>query len=157
MNKLIAFVASVIFGFGLAVSGMINPAKVLGFLDFFGNWDPTLAFVMGGAILVSFPAFQLARKRERPMLADSFKLPTNTSIDRRLLAGAALFGIGWGLGGFCPGPAIAALGSLQWPIFGFLAAMLVGQWLADRIAGSTLFQSADRHETSGEAASGDDA
>lgn len=132
MNLLIALLTGVLFGLGLTVSGMIDPAKVLNFLDLAGHWDPTLAFVMGGAVLVSLPAYQLARRRARPLLAPTFKLPANTPVDRRLLVGAAIFGIGWGIGGFCPGPAVAALASLQWPVLGFVLAMIAGQWLADR-------------------------
>lgn len=133
MNKLVALLAGVIFGLGLSVSGMLDPAKILNFLDLAGHWDPTLACVMGGAILVALPAFQWARRRTRPLLAPRFELPSNTAIDRRLLAGAAIFGIGWGLAGLCPGPAIAALSSAQWPVVGFVLAMIAGQWLADCI------------------------
>lgn len=132
-NAVIALLAGSLFGLGLSVSGMINPAKVLNFLDLAGQWDPTLAFVMGGAVLVAFPAFRLAQQdNRRPLLSDTFHLPSRHDIDGRLLAGAAVFGIGWGLGGFCPGPAIAALSSLQWPVMGFILAMVAGQWLADR-------------------------
>lgn len=132
MNKVIALLASIIFGFGLALSGMINPAKVIGFLDIFGHWDPTLAVVMGGAILVTLPAFQLAKRRSHPLLAETFQLPTREDIDKPLVVGAALFGIGWGVAGLCPGPAIAGLGSLQWPLVGFVVAMVAGQWLSDK-------------------------
>lgn len=133
MNKFIALIAGILFGLGLSVSGMLDPAKVLNFLDLAGHWDPTLAFVMGGAILVTFPAFQLARRRAaKPLLAPAFNLPKQTLIDRRLLTGSAIFGIGWGVGGFCPGPAIAALSSAQWPVLAFVVAMVAGQWLADR-------------------------
>lgn len=123
---------STLFGLGLAISGMIDPAKVLNFLDLDGHWDPTLMFVMGGAILVTLPAYQLARRRTAPLLAPLFRLSEDTKIDKRLLIGAAIFGIGWGIGGFCPGPAIAALSSAQWPVLGFVLAMIAGQWLADR-------------------------
>lgn len=132
MNRLVALLSGVLFGLGLCVSGMLNPAKVLNFLDVSGHWDPTLAFVMGGAILVAMPAFLLAKHRAHPLLATSFRMPLSTSIDRSLLAGAMLFGIGWGLAGLCPGPAITALASLQWPVAGFVLAMIAGQWLADR-------------------------
>lgn len=108
-----AAAAGLLFGAGLVVSGMANPAKVLGFLDIAalssGGWDPSLAFVMLGALLVSVPAFALARRRTRPACAATFQWPTKSSIDWRLLAGSAIFGIGWGLVGFCPGPAFAAL------------------------------------------------
>lgn len=136
MEKMLALLAGTLFGFGLAFSGMIDPAKVLNFLDVTGNWDPTLACVMGGAVLVAMPAFQLAKRRRHPLLATRFRLPTRTDIDARLVGGAALFGIGWGIAGLCPGPAVAALVSLQPPVFGFLAAMIVGQWIADRLTAS---------------------
>ena len=126
-NTIIAsFAAGAIFGLGLVISGMANPAKVLGFLDLAGNWDPTLAFVMGGAILVAFPAFQLAKRREKPLLAERWSLPDRSDIDPRLLAGAALFGIGWGIAGFCPGPALAAIGIVPVEALIFVAAMVAG-------------------------------
>ena len=106
---LVALLAGALFGVGLAVSGMMNPQKVTGFLDFAGDWDPTLVFVMGGAVLVTIPAFRLVLRRQRPVLADGFALPGKSALDARLLGGAALFGVGWGLSGFCPGPAVAAL------------------------------------------------
>lgn len=134
MNKLLALASGVLFGLGLGVSGMIDPAKVLGFLDLSAHWDPTLAFVMGGAVLVAFPAFRWARHAPRPLLACGFDLPNRHHIDWRLVTGAAVFGVGWGLAGFCPGPAIAALASFQWPVVGFVVAMASGQWLADRLA-----------------------
>lgn len=134
MNKLIALLAGTLFGLGLGVAGMLDPAKVLNFLDLAGHWDPTLAFVMGGAIIISLPAFLLAKRSSRgPLFARVFQLPTRQDIDRDLLVGAAIFGIGWGIGGFCPGPAIAALASLQWSVLGFVVAMIAGQWLADKI------------------------
>lgn len=129
MNRntvLASFAAGAIFGLGLVISGMANPAKVLGFLDLAGNWDPTLAFVMGGAILVAFPAFQLAKRREKPLLAEKWSLPERSDIDPRLLAGAALFGIGWGLAGFCPGPALAAIGIVPVEALIFVASMIAG-------------------------------
>ncbi len=104
-----ALASGVLFGAGLALSGMINPAKVLGFLDVAGNWDPTLAFVMLGALVVTMPAFRLATRTTGPWFAPRYMLPERKGLDARLLIGAALFGVGWGLAGFCPGPAIAAL------------------------------------------------
>lgn len=118
-----------LFGAGLAISGMMNPAKVIGFLDFTGNWDPTLALVMLGALVVTIPAFALARKRPAPMLGGEFQIPTRRDIDWRLLAGASMFGIGWGLAGFCPGPALAALSSGLSEVFVFVAAMIAGMAL----------------------------
>ena len=125
----VALFAGMIFGLGLAISGMMNPAKVVGFLDVAGRWDPTLAFVMGGALLVTVPAFRLILGRPRPILADGFALPTNSVLDGRLLGGAALFGVGWGLSGFCPGPAVAALVTGLTPVFAFVTAMLAGMFL----------------------------
>ena len=117
-----------LFGAGLAVSGMINPAKVLNFLDVAGAWDPTLAFVMGGALLVSVPGYWLVRRRGTPLLDGAFRLPTRHDLDPGLVVGALMFGIGWGLAGFCPGPAFAAL-STGYPMAAvFVFAMLVGMF-----------------------------
>lgn len=124
-----ALISGAIFGLGLAVSGMMNPAKVLGFLDVAGDWDPTLAFVMGGALLVSIPAFRLILGRKRPVLDRSFALPDRTDLDGRLLSGATLFGVGWGMVGFCPGPAVAALATGLTPVLVFTAAMIAGMAL----------------------------
>ncbi|MFN4354386.1 DUF6691 family protein [Parvibaculum sp.] len=129
MNRntvLASFAAGAIFGLGLVISGMANPAKVLGFLDIAGNWDPTLAFVMGGAILVALPAFRWATRRQKPLLAEEWSLPDRNDIDPRLVAGAALFGIGWGLAGFCPGPALAAISIAPVDALTFVAAMIAG-------------------------------
>jgi hypothetical protein len=126
---LVTLFAGALFGLGLAVSGMINPQKVIGFLDFAGDWDPTLMLVMGGALLVTIPAFRLILKRPRPLLADGFALPTKSALDARLLGGATLFGVGWGLSGFCPGPAVAALATGLMPVFAFVAAMVAGMAL----------------------------
>lgn len=139
MRIIVALFAGVLFGLGLAVSGMINPAKVIGFLDVAGAWDPTLAFVMGGALLVTVPAFRAILKRPRPVLADGFSLPTKSALDARLLGGATLFGVGWGLSGFCPGPAVAALVTGLAPVVAFAAAMLAGMvlytWVFERPEG----------------------
>jgi uncharacterized protein len=133
---IVALFSGALFGLGLAVSGMTNPAKVIGFLDLAGEWDPTLAFVMGGALLVTIPAFRLILGRQRPILAGDFALPTKTSLDARLLGGAALFGVGWGLSGFCPGPAVVALTTGLTPVFAFVAAMVAGMvlyaWVFER-------------------------
>jgi uncharacterized protein len=118
-----------LFGAGLAVSRMIDPAKVLGFLDVAGDWDPTLAVVMAGALLAAAPGFAVARRRARPFLAERFEMPSRRDVDLRLLGGAALFGAGWGLSGFCPGPAIAALATGMLPVLVFVAAMLAGMAL----------------------------
>jgi uncharacterized membrane protein YedE/YeeE len=136
MRMLVALLAGTLFGLGLALSGMMNPAKVIGFLDVAGRWDPTLAFVMGGALLVTIPAFRVILNRPRPVLADDFAVPTKKSLDAHLLGGAALFGVGWGLSGFCPGPAVTALVTGLTPVFAFVAAMLGGMvvhaWVFER-------------------------
>lgn len=122
-----ALVGGLLFGAGLVVSDMVNPARVLAFLDVAGEWDPSLAFVMGAALVPSALAYAWRRGRERPLGDARFHLPDDTRpVDRRLLAGATLFGVGWGLVGLCPGPALAALTTLQWPFFVFVAAMLTG-------------------------------
>lgn len=119
-----------LFGFGLAISEMIDPGRVIGFLDVAGYWDPTLLFVMGGALAVALPAFPPILRRTRPLLTDYFALPTRTNMDGSLIVGAIIFGVGWGLGGFCPGPALAALASGSPGVALFVAAMIAGQWAA---------------------------
>ena len=119
-----------LFGFGLAVSEMIDPARVIGFLDVAGRWDPTLLFVMGGALAVTMPGFPLILRRARPLLADFFVLPTKSTIDVPLIAGAIIFGVGWGIAGFCPGPALAAIASGSPSVALFVVAMIAGQWAA---------------------------
>ena len=131
-----ALVSGLVFGLGLAVSGMMYPAKVIGFLDVAGDWDPTLAFVMIGALLVAVPAYRFIPKRPRPVLEEGFDLPKKQAVDRPLVLGSALFGIGWGLVGFCPGPAIAALGTGLAPVLAFVAAMLAGMALHAWLRGS---------------------
>lgn len=126
-----ALMAGLIFGIGLIVSGMTNPAKVIGFLDLAGRWDPSLAFVMGGAILVGVVAFGFARKRERSLLGAAMRLPTATHVDRRLVMGSLAFGAGWGLAGYCPGPALASLASGDAKPVIFTLAMLAGMALFD--------------------------
>jgi uncharacterized membrane protein YedE/YeeE len=134
MGKIIsAFIAGTLFGLGLAISEMINPARVIGFLDVAGRWDATLIFVMGGALLVTATIFPLILRRSRPFLAEQFHLPTKKEIDRPLILGAVIFGIGWGLAGFCPGPALAALASGSRSVALFVIAMVVGQWVMSRL------------------------
>jgi uncharacterized membrane protein YedE/YeeE len=120
-----------IFGAGLLVSGMVQPAKVLGFLDIFGAWDPSLAVVMAAALAVSLPGFRLANRRSRPVLAEQCFWPTKTRVDPPLVAGAALFGVGWGLVGLCPGPAVENLATLSPGIILFVGAMAAGMLLND--------------------------
>ena len=136
MKAIVALLCGIVFGLGLAMSGMTDTAKVLGFLDIFGNWVPDLAFVMGGAVCVTLVAFRLVLKRARPLLSPRFSLPTNTAIDARLLSGAAIFGIGWGIYGYCPGPALSALTYLHINTLYFVIAMLAGMALANRVGGS---------------------
>jgi len=121
-----ALLAGLVFGLGLIISGMANPAKVLGFLDLAGPWDPSLAFVMAGAIGVGFFAFLIARKRQRSLLDAEMKLPAAGRVDRRLVIGSVLFGMGWGLAGFCPGPGLVALGMGEAKAVVFVLAMLAG-------------------------------
>ena len=136
MFVLSALLSGLVFGLGLIVSGMANPAKVLGFLDLTGEWDPSLALVMAGAIAVGFFAFLIAKNRKRSFIGAEMKLPTTSSIDNRLLAGSALFGAGWGIAGFCPGPGLVALGMGEPKAIVFVAAMLAGMvifsWLEKR-------------------------
>jgi uncharacterized protein len=131
MNALAAFAAGLVFGIGLIVSGMTDPGKVIGFLDVAGRWDPSLAFVMGGAILVGYFSFAAAGKRGRTFLGGAMQLPTGRDIDARLVAGSTVFGIGWGLAGFCPGPALVALGAGIDQAALFVAAMLAGMVIYD--------------------------
>jgi uncharacterized protein len=123
-----SFGCGLIFGLGLLISGMTEPDKVLGFLDFFGAWDATLALVMAGAVAVGSAGFALARRRKAPLLSSAFAWPSRSEIDAPLLVGSALFGIGWGLAGICPGPALVNLEGLSPPIIAFVAAMVVGMF-----------------------------
>ena len=139
MYAITAWLSGLVFGLGLIVSGMVNPAKVLGFLDLAGAWDPSLALVMAGAVAVGFFAFLAAQKRTHSLIGAEMKLPTASAINRRLVAGSALFGVGWGVAGFCPGPSLAALGMGEPKALVFVAAMLVGMeiftWLEKRERG----------------------
>ena len=130
MNKLISLISGTIFGIGLVVSQMINPEKVLGFLDLFGNWDPSLAFVMMGALIVSSPLFHLIKNKDKPLFAEEFNYSNNKEINNKLVIGSALFGAGWGLGGLCPGPAISSIALLNINSIIFVAAMFIGFYLA---------------------------
>jgi uncharacterized membrane protein YedE/YeeE len=134
MQILSALITGSLFGFGLSLSEMINPARVIGFLDVAGKWDATLLCVMSGALLVTAPLYSLILRRSQPLLDQQFFLPTKSAIDRPLIVGAAIFGIGWGLGGFCPGPALAALASGSPAVLLFVIAMIAGQWAAGRFA-----------------------
>ena len=134
MRTFFALAAGLVFGLGLIAGGMTDPAKVLGFLDVFGAWDPSLALVMGGAIAVGVGAFAAARRRERSLCGDRFEWAGATAIDARLLAGGVIFGIGWGLAGFCPGPAIVALASGMPEAAIFSAAMAAGMIMYDHVS-----------------------
>ncbi|POA96856.1 hypothetical protein C2134_20135 [Chromobacterium sinusclupearum] len=137
MKRMIsAALAGLIFGSGLIMAGMANPAKVLAFLDITGRWDPSLALVMAGAIAVALPAFAWAKRRERSLLGEAMQLPTSRRADRRLLAGSLIFGIGWGLAGICPGPALVLAGSGLADGLLFLLAMLAGMALHSRLLDS---------------------
>lgn len=135
MNRISEFLVGLLFGLGLLLSGMTDPGKVIGFLDLSGVWDPSLAFVMGGAIVVGFFAFTVAKKRTKSFLGSALHLPTSNQIDKRLVIGSALFGAGWGIAGFCPGPALVSMADGQPKAAVFVAAMVVGMVafeLADR-------------------------
>ncbi|WP_134682463.1 DUF6691 family protein [Paracoccus ravus] len=135
MRNILGFASGLVFGIGLVVSGMANPAKVLNFLDLAGAWDPSLGFVMGGALVVTYLGYRLVWRRKTPVLAEGFDLPSSRRTDRPLVIGAALFGIGWGIGGFCPGPAWTALALLAPGTLIFLPMMLFGLWLGAQAKG----------------------
>ena len=133
MGKLIVFISGMLFGAGVTISGMVNPMKVLNFFDIFGTWDATLIFVMGAGLLVTLIGYQIIFKRKVPLYASSFRLPTSQHIDAKLLSGAALFGVGWGLSGFCPGPAVASLVFGRIESITFVIAMAAGMILAKQL------------------------
>lgn len=137
-RNIAALVAGLIFGFGLALSHMVEPTKVIGFLDVAGAWDPSLALVMAGAVIVTLIAYRLILRRPGPLFAPQFYLPTRQDLDRPLIVGAGIFGIGWGVAGYCPGPGIAALGLGTWEAPVFVAALAAGslsyKWLSERQA-----------------------
>jgi uncharacterized protein len=130
-----ALAAGVLFGLGLAISQMVNPGKVLGFLDIAGDWDPSLAFVMAGAVGVAMLAFRFVLKRKQPILDSEFHLSRMTKVDRRVLVGSGVFGLGWGVGGYCPGPGFAALSTGSVEAIVFVAGMALGSFLYQRLAG----------------------
>lgn len=136
-NRIVEFAVGLIFGLGLIVSGMTDPGKVIGFLDLAGLWDPSLAFVMGGAILVGLLAFAVAKKRTTSFLGGAMQLPTARDIDKRLVIGSMVFGVGWGLAGFCPGPAIVSMGAGEPKAFVFVLAMLAGMALFELLESRT--------------------
>ncbi|MEO8810918.1 MAG: DUF6691 family protein [Rhodanobacter sp.] len=132
MSALLALLSGLLFGCGLSLGGMTEPAVVLDFLDIFGHWGPRLAFVMAGAVLTTAIGYRIVLRRRRPLLESAFQLPTSRRLDARLLGGAALFGIGWGLAGYCPGLALASLGSAMPSLLVLVGCMVAGWWLASR-------------------------
>ena len=130
MNKIVSLFCGIIFGIGLVISEMINPAKVLGFLNLFGEWDPSLAFVMIGALVVATPLFHLFKNKEKPIFSSSFSISNKKEIDKKLIIGSILFGAGWGLVGLCPGPAIASIALLNMSSVTFVIAMFAGFYIA---------------------------
>jgi len=130
LSLIAALVAGTLFGLGLAVAGMIDPAKILNFLDIFGTWDPSLAFVMGGGLLVNAIATPLIMRRKTPMLAEFFRTPTKHQVDKRLIIGGVLFGAGWGIGGYCPGPMLTALSFANTDIIAVVGAYIIGTFIA---------------------------
>ena len=133
MNKLVALFCGTIFGIGLVISQMINPAKVLGFLNVFGEWDPSLALVMVGALIISSPLFHLFKNKEKPIFFTSFSISENKEIDKRLIFGSISFGAGWGLAGLCPGPAISSIALLNISSVTFVFSMFIGFYIASKI------------------------
>jgi hypothetical protein len=137
LKNMIGLLTGLLFGFGLLISGMTDPAKVQGFLDVFGAWDISLALVMGGGLMVAIVGVQLAKRQRNSWIGTLIEMPTSTTINKKLLIGAMLFGIGWGLVGICPGPGIVLLGTGQWQAYVFMAAMIIGmllyQWLEPKL------------------------
>ncbi|MFD1795784.1 YeeE/YedE family protein [Paracoccus aurantiacus] len=129
MKLMFAWLTGLVFGTGIAISGMMDPAKVLNFFDIAGSWDPSLAFVMGGALIVTFSGYRLVWRRDAPLFGGSFQIPTSMIIDSKLIGGSALFGMGWGIAGFCPGAAIPALGTGRWEVALFLISVVAGIYL----------------------------
>ena len=131
MSRIVSLISGIIFGVGLTISQMINPAKVLSFLNIFGNWDPSLAFVMIGALIISSPFFYLFKNNKKPVFADNFSYSNNKKLNKKLIIGSSLFGAGWGLAGLCPGPAIASLALLNTSSVIFVITMFIGFYLSE--------------------------
>ena len=132
MNKIVSLFCGIIFGIGLVISEMINPAKVLGFLNLFGEWDPSLAFVMIGALIISTPLFHLFKNKEKPLFSLNFSIPKNKEIDKKLIIGSVFFGTGWGLIGLCPGPAITSIALLNASSAIFVVSMFIGFYISSK-------------------------
>jgi len=128
MRNLLTLLTGIVFGTGIALSGMANPAKVINFFDIAGSWDPSLAFVMGGAVIVTFIGYRLVLRRERPVFEPQFDIPTNRRLDVKLIGGSAIFGVGWGIAGFCPGGALPALGTGNTNVIIFVVALIAGMF-----------------------------
>ncbi len=141
MRLIVCYLIGLVFGVGISISGMANPAKVINFFDVAGSWDPSLAFVMGGALAVTFIGYRFVLRREAPVLASRFHLPTRRDLDLRLIGGSALFGVGWGIAGFCPGGALPALGTGRSEVAIFVVALIVGIFAA-KLAQAVLAQRA---------------
>ena len=133
MNKIVSLICGIIFGMGLVISQMINPEKVLGFLNIFRDWDPSLAFVMIGALIISTPIFHLFKNKDKPLFSTSFLIPKNKEIDKKLIIGAVFFGSGWGLIGLCPGPAITSIALLNMSSVIFVVSMFIGFYLGSKV------------------------
>ncbi|SDZ40509.1 hypothetical protein SAMN05444004_11351 [Jannaschia faecimaris] len=143
MRLIASYIVGLVFGVGISLSGMANPAKVLNFFDIFGSWDPSLAFVMGSALIVTAIGYRFVLRANRPLLATRFLVPTRTDLDARLIGGSALFGVGWGIAGFCPGGALPALGTGTPAVFIFVAAVIAGIWIARALQRLTAPHAAD--------------
>lgn len=137
MRLIATYLVGLVFGVGISISGMANPAKVLNFFDIAGSWDPSLMFVMGGALVVTFVGYRLVLARNAPLFETRFTLPTRRDLDLNLIGGSALFGIGWGIAGFCPGGALPALGTGRGEVFVFVGAMIAGLILARFLKGQS--------------------
>ena len=133
MKLVILYLIGLVFGVGISISGMANPAKVLNFFDIAGTWDPSLAFVMGGALITTLIGYGIVFGRRVPVFAEKFYVPTARNIDARLVGGSAAFGVGWGIAGFCPGGALPALGTGRWEVFAFIGALIVGILIAKAV------------------------
>jgi len=132
MNKIVSLICGIVFGIGLVISEMINPEKVLGFLNIFREWDPSLAFVMIGGLIISIPTFHLFKNKNKPLFSSNFSIPTNKEIDKKLIVGSVFFGVGWGLIGLCPGPAITSIALLNMSSAIFVISMFVGFYIASK-------------------------
>jgi len=133
MNKIVSLFCGIVFGIGLVISEMINPAKVLGFLNLFDQWDPSLAFVMVGALIVSTPLYHLFKNKDKPLFNSNFSISTNKEIDKKLIVGSVVFGAGWGLVGLCPGPAISSIALLNISSAIFVISMFAGFYIASKL------------------------